>query len=369
MSDVVTVFCCGTAFSRIQNDAIAYTYQVTKGRKWINDGPGSSLAPMKAEAILKKVESGKGVKDKAFSKTHTPDGIGGQAFGRGTQDNIIVTLQWLWEQYYEKPFTTINLAGWSRGAVTCIMLAHAIQEAGFGLKEPTLKVNIFAFDPVPGLANDFKTKGTFDKTGRIGSPDQLPSIVGQYESILMEHVQGMGGFKPMMFKSVSPRILPSEVPPKGKSSATTKTEYPMPGNHGTCVMYAEKNNPVAQISLHLLHDHLIRNGTELQFDDRKSARDLLELYAEARLQYSVLDGKKLAKQKAQKVRAKLIINEYRNDVLVVNGHHYQLFTQELPLVWAQIAKHQPLTDAMKIQLLGQYPTTYHVLEASGALED
>ena len=46
--------------------------------------------------------------------------------------------------------SAVNMAGWSRGAVTCHMLAHALA------KHPFLKnipVNIFAFDPVPGPGN------------------------------------------------------------------------------------------------------------------------------------------------------------------------------------------------------------------------
>lgn len=366
--NVVTIFSCGTAFSRIRNDTIAYSYKMTKGRKWINDGPGSELPPKKVEAILKKVESGKGVPNKMFSKTHKPEGLGGLLGGKGTQDNIVMSLQWLWEEFYKETFNTINLAGWSRGAVTCIMLAHAIKEAGFATKQPKLKVNIFAFDPVPGLTNDFKKKGIFDKTGRIGAPSSLPSIVGQYEAMLMENVNGMLGFKPMMFESVSPRILPSEIPPTGQGSGTTKTEYPMPGGHGTCVMYSEKDNPVAKIGIHLLHNHLIRNGTEMQFNDCKSARELLELYAETRLKYSKLKGKKLAKIKTQKRRAKLVINEHRNDVFFINGHHYDLFRKTLPLVWAQMAKNMDLTNQMKTTLMSSYPATYHTLSATGAID-
>ncbi len=46
--------------------------------------------------------------------------------------------------------TQVNLVGWSRGGISCHMLANAM------LKDPQLKsipINIFALDPVPGISN------------------------------------------------------------------------------------------------------------------------------------------------------------------------------------------------------------------------
>jgi hypothetical protein len=40
--------------------------------------------------------------------------------------------------------TTVNLAGHSRGSITCYKIAHALR------KFPGIKINIFAIDPVPG---------------------------------------------------------------------------------------------------------------------------------------------------------------------------------------------------------------------------
>ncbi|MDF0730226.1 hypothetical protein P0Y43_05710 [Pseudomonas entomophila] len=66
-----------------------------------------------------------------------------------------VTPQALQEQLIKqmrKPLipTTVNLVGWSRGGISCHMLANAMAD------DPQLKdvaVNIFAIDPVPGIGN------------------------------------------------------------------------------------------------------------------------------------------------------------------------------------------------------------------------
>lgn len=66
-----------------------------------------------------------------------------------------VTPQALQEQIikqFRKPVipTSVNLVGWSRGGISCHMLANAMAQ------DPELQhvpVNIFAIDPVPGIAN------------------------------------------------------------------------------------------------------------------------------------------------------------------------------------------------------------------------
>ena len=66
--------------------------------------------------------------------------------------------------------------GHSRGAVTCIMLAHAMAATAV-LR--AIRVNIFAIDPVPGGYSDFSFGA--------GSPFEIPSNVREYTSILMEN--------------------------------------------------------------------------------------------------------------------------------------------------------------------------------------
>lgn len=360
MAETVTVFSCGTAASREDNFSIPFTKKQTRGRCWINDGPGSGHAPSRAETVLKKVEQGKGFSDWLAGARHWDDGLQGLLRGLGTQDNIVMSLQWLWVEFYERPFRRINLAGWSRGGVTSIMLAHAIQEAGFG--NHGVEVNVFAFDPVPGGANDFGNKGTFDTTGRVGDPRHLPAIVNEYESILMENVAGWGGIKPYLFKSVQPTTT---------GNLTRVRNHPLPGTHADCVTYDDVHNPVGKIGIHLLHRFLSRHGTQLDWHCMQSDMRVLEMYAETRIKFSIKKGglfhKKGAKKSAHRVRAAIVDNAFRHDRFFINQHHYDLMQQVLPNVHAFLTQGQPLSAKAMLGLPVGFPKTLEAMELCGAM--
>src|SRR5262245_46003588 len=179
--DLVTVFCCGTKSHRDrQGEAVADMYRWCDGRKWINDGPGApGHAVPKIEHLFKEGkqptwwQNVRGKTPYNVHRGHWGD-LQGQLGGTGSQDNVLVTLTWLWEEYHHEPFTVCNLVGWSRGAVTCIAIANAMQHTEFA--EHGVRVNIFAYDPVPGGLNDFDEHGTFDETGRAGI-EHLPGMV------------------------------------------------------------------------------------------------------------------------------------------------------------------------------------------------
>ena len=363
---VVTIFCCGTAFHRDKTDFIVpYTWRATKGdRVWMNDGPGNTDHHiLKSEAILKRVEAGKGVTDSAFDDNRT-GGMIGQAFGTGTQDNIVTTLQWLWMEFYRKDaptLKTINLVGWSRGAVTCIMLAHAIEAAGFRRHVPTLKVNIFAIDPVPGGVNDFGDKGTFASTGRIGSTTSISKCVNEYCAVLAEHV---GGMKGKVFKNVSPDF------DKG-THGKTKREYPMPGGHSTVANHRD-DNPVGRIATSLCHEFLIRNGTELIVRKTLSDPQKLDLYGAALLEHGGFKKKGFfnrrqvfEKKKVAKERKPTVANRMRKHPFFLNGHHSDLFRTTLPQVWDAMANGQEITKPMQSQIAVVSVDTYNALVLLG----
>lgn len=100
--------------------------------------------------------------------------------------------------------TQVNLVGWSRGGVSCIMLANAML-ADIALKH--IPVNIFAIDPVPGLLNFQKEKTT------------LGNNVKNYIAFYARDERSFG------FSCVIPKI----------DSSTNVHIYPMAGRHGTLV--------------------------------------------------------------------------------------------------------------------------------------
>jgi len=400
MAEAVTIYCSGTRYSRSNkaNETVAYTWDKTTSRKLILDGPGSPTVKtplkdgaddpsvariLKTENIMKALEAGKG-RQKGFTKAGLPkipnkgakalqddkfqdyrsysakkDGSPtiyskGALKGVGTADNVIMGIQWLWEQFYvgkastHASFATINLVGFSRGAVTCIMLAHAIDEAGFKQKKPELKVNVFAFDPVPGGWNDFKVKGTFDSTGRVGSPKSLPAVVSEYKAVLMENV-GSG-----LFKCVSPKEF--------KGTGQSLTEYPLPGAHGDSVAF--QNHSSAKIGMHLCHDFLIRNGTQLSSTNRLNEFQLLEEYASLRLK--VLNEGVAVRQVASK-RENLIVNVKRKHLFYINGHHCELFRATLPELVRRINGNETIPEFTIRQLAVRLPKTKAVLDRLGVI--
>ncbi|MDD1017249.1 hypothetical protein [Pseudomonas rubra] len=124
--------------------------------------------------------------------------------------NRVVTPQQLQEQIIKMfrkngPLPTqVNLVGWSRGGVSCHMLANAM------LGDSSLKhipVNIFAIDPVPGLLNF--------QAHRVQLGDNIKQYVGFYSRD--ERSKG--------FACVVPRT----------HGSTRCHIYPMPGRHATLV--------------------------------------------------------------------------------------------------------------------------------------
>jgi len=100
--------------------------------------------------------------------------------------------------------TQVNLVGWSRGGISCHMLANAMA------KDPVLQnvpVNIFAIDPVPGVGNV--------QAERIALAENVREYVGFYSRD--ERSKG--------FACVIPSV----------ASGTQICIYPMPGRHATLV--------------------------------------------------------------------------------------------------------------------------------------
>src|SRR5262245_50037158 len=101
MSDVLTIYCCGTKFhSDIEGEVVAEAYRMTAGRKWINQGPGNYRhGIVKAREVM----SGRSTDVNA---RHTTSKVGalvsGQVKGKGALDNIAMSLHWLEEQYLSR---------------------------------------------------------------------------------------------------------------------------------------------------------------------------------------------------------------------------------------------------------------------------
>lgn len=147
----------------------------------------------------------------------------------------------------------VNLVGWSRGGISCHMLANAMFNDSELKKIP---VNIFAIDPVPGASNFQSERVT------------LKSNVKEYIGFYARDERSVG------FDCVIPTTDP----------ATTISVFPMPGRHATLVGNASADGKNAGTALkepglvvrHFAERCLTAWGTKLDKQLNLTAGNLLE---------------------------------------------------------------------------------------------
>jgi hypothetical protein len=158
--------------------------------------------------------------------------------------------------------TTVNAIGWSRGGVTCHMFANAMAAAP---DLASIKINIFACDPVPGDGNN--------DAHRI----DIRGNVKNYVAIFAADERSRG------FSPILPR-LPGD---------TERFITTMPGRHATLVGNASLNGGAGagvdglngligpgRVTRHLAERYLSSWGTALMNTLNLSNRDILRLYDE-----------------------------------------------------------------------------------------
>lgn len=157
-----------------------------------------------------------------------------------------------------KPVTQINAIGWSRGAVTTHMFAHALSEDK-ALKHVPL--NIIAVDPVPGSGNF--------QLNRTSIPANVKNYVGFYARD--ERSLGFAATLPSFAKGVEATI------------------YPMPGRHATLVGNAgnyiggngaQVFNAPGKVVKMLAENYLTEWGTSLTKRLLYSEAEMLRCYDE-----------------------------------------------------------------------------------------
>ncbi|MFK0311618.1 hypothetical protein ACIQUF_10250 [Pseudomonas sp. NPDC090233] len=230
----------GTLFGRGWNQNVAHAMQVIKGRSsWQRD----ELSKVEYNRLK---AAGVPIPDAAHKF------LGQRNFGQRK-----VTSQALREQIIamSRPArlpTRVNLVGWSRGGISCHMLANAMAA------DPELKhipVNIFALDPVPGIGNMQSCRITLERN--------VQEYVGFYS-----RDERSKGFAPVI-----PKTAPS----------TVMYIYPIPGRHATLVGNASRDGKssgqvLAEPGLivrHTAETFLTRWGTKLANRLNLSDRQLM----------------------------------------------------------------------------------------------
>ncbi|KFA91920.1 hypothetical protein [Archangium violaceum] len=177
---------------------------------------------------------------------HTPKNIQttGRALGTGWDDNVYRASWMLTHLLFERKMKidTVNLMGWSRGAVTCIKQANKLYEI-FGM---SLKLNIFAIDPVPG--------------GYTTITDDIRFIPPNVQDMLV--ILAVDDDR-STFQALDAQDLRVLSPPTGQAPAPQVHFLPLPGNHSDVVFTTKGNAPQsARLCAHLAYKFLLAHGTK-----------------------------------------------------------------------------------------------------------
>lgn len=254
----ITIFNCGTAYDRSKEEELvadlfrqceapeidltdqAWGHMPGRGYshyKIITDGPGSSARP--------------GGYDRAR----------GKALGYGWEANTKKVTEFLTGGLLEKD-SVVNFIGWSRGAITCHMMANALAAANWGRS-----YNIFAIDPVAG-----GRKASHGES-RMSVPYKTRTYWGIYQRDAKSKATGyLGGFGCQEAT--------------GGSNGLTKQAFLLPGEHGDCVEVAEGKEAVRNIVEALARQFLQLpscNSVPMRRGQPVTGYQMLEWYAALKL--------------------------------------------------------------------------------------
>lgn len=352
MPEVFSIYNCGTSHNRQNLDeTVADLARRTVGaenRDWmINEGVGSFSKAASASASA--YERGLAAQAKTPGTRNPVTGMaeisplalpGGIATGYGWEQNVEHTMAVL-HATVDLP-RVINMAGWSRGAITCFMIAHALENDP---RTRSIEVNIFAFDPVPG-------PGNFDDPDKV----TLSPNVKSYAAVVQQDDRR---------KIFRPAVIgPDEVP------GVRSRFYYMPGSHTTPVF--RTRNEVALIAAYLSHKFMQKHGTRLNTPIVLSARDLCELYAKIRIDIAQYRGQHGGILQLLGRQSRNISNNFRDTAYFINDHHAHQFQKTFPRVWSALntgvtPAGRASFEAAVQQVRSMAPTTYLSLEKAGLL--
>lgn len=318
MPQVFTIYNCGTSHNRQNLDeTVANLASRTLGaenRDWmINDGVGSFAKSVHGSSSAYQ----RGLAAQAFTPgTRDPisgrrDGtplevLKGVVSGDGWEHNVEHTMAVL-NATVDLP-AVINMAGWSRGAITCFMIAHALYD---NPRTRPIEVNIFAFDPVPG-------PGNFDDPNKV----TLPPNVKRYSAIVQEDERR---------KIMRPALITADEAPGVRARF-----YYMPGSH--CTPVFRTKNEVGLIAAYLAHKFLRKHGTRLSSAIELMPKDLCELYARIRIDIASYRNNHGGFLQALGVQARKTPNNLRDTAYFINDHHENQFRKVFPQIWNALQK-------------------------------
>ncbi len=290
----------------------------TKDKTSKNKSPSWSQTPMQTLKDVSQGEarfspSGHGV---LRGLTSNSSNTNAAVTGHGWDDNIRHAIAVI-SEVFPTLSGTVNMVGWSRGAVTCLRMANWIREfLGDGFD-----INIFAIDPVAGLDAGEKLQDTYF----------VPTIVKNYVAILaLDEMRG--DFKPQDLSRI-----------QIESPMSTNVAFlPFPGVHNTAVTLKDASLPeVTAVVRALAYKFLTHFGTGFQVSEHVPTQaDMCKLYAAMMLkrdQYKTMFKKSFMNKQMGGVVERTARSNVQSYVgadvhFFVNEHHRKCFE----LTWPQI---------------------------------
>lgn len=320
---VFTVFNHGTSASRDKEGEIVAEFgRLAAGQEYrdflICDGPGSapktSVMPGQFNPYTRDKQAKSVMGNKELGHTHINWQLTGMAYGSGWDDNVIHAIATICE--LDPLPHTINMLGWSRGAVTCTKLAYRLEKI-----YPQIDINIFAVDPVAGIGH----KADEDASTIHGNVKNYCAILSMHETRRF--------FKPQDAQRV-----------KFTSENTNAVFLPFPGNHEGQVKldkYAGKDiGEAAQMVWFLAWRFLESFGTKFREPPSPGYQALEQCNMYARMRIKMRDYQETSPgigasvifggPAPREAVAKRIEQYVGNPAYFINEHHRTVFKRTLP---------------------------------------
>ncbi|WP_206957128.1 DUF5621 domain-containing protein [Trinickia acidisoli] len=341
-SPVFTVFNHGTCASRDGTGEIVAEFgRLAAGTEYkdflICDGPGSSpttsVIPGQFNPFTRDKQPKATFGNKELGHTHINWKVTGVMSGAGWDDNVMHAVATIAE--LSPAPKTVNMLGWSRGAVTCTKLAYKLREIF-----PDIAVNIFAVDPVAGIGN----KSDVDASTIRGNVKNYLAVLSMHET--------RGFFKPQDAKRVT-----------FTNAATNAVFVPFPGNHSGQVNLdknvSKNQGEAAQMVWFLAWKFLDHFGTRFISPPSPSYNELEQCNLYAKMKQKMPGYKKTspgtiasAFMGGGKTRDYLNnrIDQYvKFSDFFISEHHRRIFKRTLPHLYRWVFENQGSDTAAVIQ--------------------
>jgi Domain of unknown function (DUF5621) len=344
---VFTILNCGTKFDRAKTGEIIADFGANmQGQEYteflITEGPGGSTEGHLLPGTFDPFTIGRTSKKDSPQWSQTPLGTlvdvaqgetmytpGGHGFlrgvlketssnylavtGHGWDDNIRHAIAVLADRFPDLT-ATVNMIGWSRGAVTCLRMANWMKE----FLGSAWTVNIFAIDPVAGIDAGTRLRDTYE----------IPDIVKEYVGVLAMD-EARGDFRPQDLSRI--HVL--------DPSKTTVSFLPFPGVHNTVVLVKDQSlTEVPKMVRYLGYKFLSDRGTNFRAPEAVYSHiQLCQLYAQMqkkRTNYRSLMKKTFTAKQSGGIEQRGTVGLARSiSDFFVNEHHRVVFKATYPDIY------------------------------------